>query len=78
MPPEETELLKKSVELAEENNRMLHAMRRSQRIAGIFRLVYWLFIIGSAVGAYYFIQPYLGSLMNLYGGGATDVFKSFK
>jgi hypothetical protein len=76
MSPEERELLNRSVTLAEENNKILHSMRRSQRIGSIFRAVYWLFIIGSAVGAYYFIQLYLGSLLEVYGGGASDVFKS--
>jgi len=77
MSPEERELLEKSVSLAEENNSMLHSMRRSMRIASIMRLIYWALIIGSAVGAYYFIQPYLEQLISIYGG-ASDVLKSFK
>lgn len=77
MLPEENELLKRSVSLAEDNNNILHSMRRSMRWARVMSVIYWLFIIGSAVGAYYFIQPYLTQVMNLYGG-ASDVLKNFK
>lgn len=73
MSPEETELLNKAVELSEDNNKMLHSMRRSQRIASFFRVIYWLFIIGSAVGAYYFIQPYVDQLMEVYGGAKSNL-----
>ena len=77
MSPEERELLNKAVGLAEENNQMLHSMRRSQRWSSIARAIYWVFIIGSAVGAYYFIQPYIDQMMQLYGS-ASDVLKNFK
>ncbi len=72
MPPEEKELLNKSVELGEENNKMLRDMRRSQRISRIISIVYWVFIIGSAVGAYYFIQPYVDQLSSMYGGAKSN------
>lgn len=67
MTPEEKELLKRAVELAEENNNMLHSMRRSMRLARIMSILYWVVIIGSAVGAYYLIQPYIDALMAIYG-----------
>jgi len=77
MSPEERELLNKAVGLAEENNQMLHSMRRSQRWSSIARAIYWVFIIGSAVGAYYLIQPYVDQIKDLYGG-ASGVLKNFK
>lgn len=76
MTPEERELLNKSVALAEENNQILRSMRRSQVLASVTRAVYWVFIIGSAFGAYYFIQPYVDQLKDMYGG-AGDVLKNF-
>jgi hypothetical protein len=76
MSPEEKELLERSVELGEENNEILRAMRRSQRIGSIMRVIYWIFIIGSAVGAYYIIQPYIDSLVGIYSG-AGDILKGF-
>ncbi len=78
MPPDEKELLDKSVALSEENNKMLHSMMRSMRIQRIMTIIYWLFIIGSAAGAYYFIQPYLGDLINVYGGGANSILNGYQ
>ena len=77
MSPEERELLNRSVSLAEENNRILLSMRRSQRWANIISIIYWVFIIGSIVGAYYFLQPYVDQLMGIYGNveGAFDNIK---
>lgn len=46
-------------ELVEENNQMLKKMRRNMRISSIFRIVYWAAIIGSAVGLYYYLQPFV-------------------
>lgn len=73
MSPEERELLNKSVSLAEDNNKILHSMKRSMRYASIVRAIYWIFIIGSALGAYYFIQPYIDKLVGVYGGAKSDL-----
>jgi len=77
MTPEERELLDKSVRLGEENNQILRSMRRSQRLASIARATYWIIIIGSAVGAFYLLQPYIDKVKNVYSG-ANDVLNSFK
>ena len=66
MSPEEKEQLKKCVLLAEENNKILLSMKRGQRWASIMRGVYWAFIIGSAVGAFYLIQPYIDEVKTMY------------
>lgn len=66
MSPEERELLQRSVELAEENNKMLYSIRRSMRLARIMSILYWVVIIGTALGALYLIQPYIDSITNLY------------
>ncbi len=73
MSPEEKELLNRAVELGEDNNKILHSMRRSQRIASFMRVVYWVFIIGSAVGAYYFIEPYVDGIVDAYGGAKSNI-----
>ncbi|TSC70650.1 MAG: Uncharacterized protein CEO12_230 [Parcubacteria group bacterium Gr01-1014_46] len=74
MTPEERELLQRSVKLAEDNNNMLRSINRSMKMARIMSVVYWVFIIGSAVGAYYLIQPYIDALVGAYGGvrGSID------
>jgi hypothetical protein len=67
------ELLEENLELARENNKMLLAMRRSMRIAHVMSFLYWTFIIGTAVGAYYFIQPYFDQLVGIYGGAKDGI-----
>jgi hypothetical protein len=71
MDPEAKELLKKNLEVEEENNQMLKKMVRNQKLTNIYRVVYWSIIIFSSLGAYYFIQPYLSNLLNVYTGGVS-------
>jgi hypothetical protein len=67
MTPEEKSLLERTYKMAEENNAMLHSIRRSGRFAIIMRIVYWAVIILLSFGAYYLIQPYVNFLMNTLG-----------
>ena len=77
MDPESKELLKANLELSQENNKMLHAIRRSMQMSRVMSFVYWAFIIGSALGAYYIAQPYIDQVLNLYSG-ATDTINGIK
>lgn len=52
---------------------MLRSLHRSMRMRRVMSIIYWIFIIGSAVGAYYFIQPYLDSMMDVYGGAKSNL-----
>ncbi len=72
MQPDEKELLKRTLALEEENNGILRSMQRSMRLARFMSILYWVFIIGSAVGAYYLIQPYIDALSGAYGGAKTS------
>ena len=76
MDEESKQLLEETLELAKENNEMLHAMRRSMRFQRIMSMLYWTLIIGSAIGAYYYIQPYIDQLLGVYTS-ASDTLKSF-
>jgi hypothetical protein len=82
--PEAKQLLKDTFNLAQENNKILHSLRRSMRLARIMSILYWALIIGSAVGAYYFIQPYIDQLMGVYGNAQSNLnnfggmFQNFK
>jgi hypothetical protein len=73
MTPEEKELLKRIAENVEENNEMLHAIRRSMRWSSIMRWVYWILIIGASVGSLWIIQPYLNSLNDTYSNAQSSV-----
>jgi len=84
MSPEEREMFQKSVALAEENNKMLHSLTRSMKWRRVVRIVYWTLIIGSTVGAYYFIQPYIDQIIGVYGGtknnleNVNSIFQNFR
>ena len=84
MDPLSKKLLEETLVLAKENNDILRSMRRSMRFARIMSYLYWAFIILTAFGAYYFIEPYLEQLMSVYGGAKSnlnslnDVLNNFK
>jgi hypothetical protein len=76
MSPEEKELLGKVAALSEENNDMLRGMQRSMRMASLGRWIYWILMIGAIVGAYYFVEPYLNQVIDLYNqakGSFTNI-----
>ena len=77
MDPESKKILQDTLALTQENNNMLHSMRRSMRVQRIMSFLYWVFIILASLGAYYFIQPYLDQLMSVYSG-AGDILNNFK
>jgi len=76
MEPEEREMLKKTLELSQENNKMLHRIRRGMFWGRVVRIIYWVAIIGIAVGIYYYITPYIDSAVGAYGNMKGDL-KSF-
>ncbi|MEY2671586.1 MAG: hypothetical protein RL687_3 [Candidatus Parcubacteria bacterium] len=65
-------LLEENLELSKENNELLKKVRNTQKLAQIYRIVYWVVIIGASYGAYYFVQPYIGGILNVYGGGGLE------
>lgn len=79
MTPEERALLQNIAKNVEENNEMLHAIRRAQKWATVWRAIYWIVIVGSAVGAYWIIQPYIDQLLGVYSGAQSnlDTVKGF-
>jgi len=67
------EILEETLELAEENNKILRRMQRAMRWGRFFSLLYWLIIIGSAVGAYYFLQPFIASFQETFQSFTSGV-----
>ena len=78
MTPEEKSLLERTYRLSEENNKILRGMRRTATYGLIARIVYWGIILILGFGAYYFIQPYITSLLSITGqaGGLQGVMDS--
>ena len=68
MDSEDKIRLKRALELSEENNSMLKKLVRAMRWAKLIRLAYVVIIIGSAVGIFYFFQPYIDQLSDTYSG----------
>jgi len=66
MTPEEKEILRKTYELSEENNHILKGIRNSNRWGTIFKVIYWVTIIGVAIGAFYYVQPYVDMATKAY------------
>ena len=66
MNPNERQLLQETHELAQENNKILKGIRRSNRWASFFRTLYWVLVIGISVGAFYYVQPYVDNLLKAY------------
>ena len=75
MYPESKKLLTDTLALAQENNRILRSLKRSMVWGRAIHVVYWALIIGSAIGAYYFIQPFIDQIIGVYGG-AKDSFNN--
>jgi len=73
MSPEEREMLRKALELSQENNKMLHAIRRGMFWGKVWRIIYWTVIIGGAIGAYYYLQPYIDAAIGAYGNVKGDL-----
>jgi hypothetical protein len=71
MTPEERSLLENTAALVKENNKILRGIRSSNRWSTIFRVIYWLIIIGLGVGAYYALQPYLMSAIGIINKGQS-------
>jgi hypothetical protein len=56
------ELLRANTKLLEENNHILHKLHNYQKWARAMRVFYWLIVLGSLFGAYFFVQQYLTAL----------------
>ena len=71
--------MRELLELTRENNKLLHKMRRHAIIGSIMRLFYWILILGGPIVLYYyFLQPYIDQLLEVYSGvqsGVDDVQK---
>ena len=75
MTPEERALLEKTHSLAQENNDLLHSLKRRARVGTAVKVFYWAVVIGLSFGAFYFIQPYLDFIKG-FGSNVGDIQKN--
>ena len=66
MSPEEKELLRRSLTLAEENNKILLKVERSLKWQAIWSVIKILIVVVPLILGYVFFQPYFGSMFNTY------------
>jgi hypothetical protein len=71
-------------DLVEENQRMLKNLYQRARFATVIVFIKWFVIIGITIGSFYYIQPFINTLVGIYGGmtggdGADfmDLMRSF-
>jgi hypothetical protein len=66
MDPESKKLIEETLALAKENNKMLHKVRRVQKFSAFWQGLKILVIVGVAFGLFYYMEPYLNKIINLY------------
>lgn len=71
-------MLERALDLAEKNNKIITRMYRAQRWARVFHTLYWVIVIGSAVGAYYLIQPYVEGISANFSENVNKVKNVFE
>lgn len=65
MDEEIKKLLEENLEISRQSLKILKGIRRANRIAAAFKILYWLVIIGALAGAYYFLQPYIQNAVGI-------------
>jgi hypothetical protein len=68
METEEKKILEENLEISRESLKILKGIRRGNRLAMVFKILYWLVILGIVAGAYYFLEPYIKSAINTIQG----------
>ncbi len=67
MDPDIKEMLEHSIALGEENNRLLKGLRRANRLALAWRVIYIGMFLGGAAIAFTFFRPYYEGVKQTYG-----------
>jgi hypothetical protein len=73
MNPEEKQMLEETLELSQENNKMLKHIRRSQKMAAVMRIFYWVLVLVISYGAYTFAEPYVNQMINIFQTSQTEL-----
>jgi len=60
-----SERLEKLENMSKDNSVMLKYLYRAYRLSYAISIIKWVVIIGFTLGAFYFLQPYLESVMKL-------------
>ena len=61
-------MLRENLKISRENRKILKRLQRSMRWGRFLRVVYWVVIIGGTLGAYYYIQPFVDNMKEMFSG----------
>lgn len=62
------ELVKRQAQLNADTNKVVHSMRRSQRLHSWFSILWWVIIFGVSAYTYWvYVQPYVSQIIEVYG-----------
>ena len=64
---------KELYKLAKENNRLIKKVYKHMVWGRVIKILYWVIIVGGALGAYWFLQPYFEKFFGVYEGATTQV-----
>lgn len=67
MDEEDKKLLREVLDISRDNQKKIARLYRNLWWSRVSSWIYWVFIIGSAFGAYYLIQPYFSYLKDAMG-----------
>jgi len=73
MEIEDRRKIQRTLDLVEENNKMLKKMVRSMRWTRLMHIIYALVIIGASIGIFYYVQPIFNQLLETYGAFKDSV-----
>lgn len=66
MDEEIKQLLREDLEIAKESKKLLNEIVRHQKLATWLNVVKWVIVIGTTLGALYYVEPMLTGLLGTY------------
>ncbi|MFC1625383.1 hypothetical protein ACFL1O_00705 [Patescibacteria group bacterium] len=66
-------LLKKNLAISQDTYKLARKIRKTQKISRWIKILKWTFIIVMALGAYYYIQPFVGTFMETFEKFKADI-----
>lgn len=70
-------MLEETAELSRQNNHLLRSLRSDARWRKLGSTLKWVFIIGSIVASYYYVQPWIDQLKATYQSVSGSNLPSF-
>jgi hypothetical protein len=62
------ELVRRQAQLNADTNKVVHSMRRSQRVHTFFSVAWWLVVLAVSAYSYFtYVQPYVDQILKAYG-----------